>query len=239
MAVWKLQHSESYPQEPYLFFVAFADQEVVDKLEESHIIHPNLEIVAMAPGPFRSGRHWQELLESQPELAGRIETAPLAVALHGPVVRHESLDYLRDTLEVMTSLVDHGACAVYDLVTWTWYSAEAWLAKTNDGAIFNPFDHVEVITTPEDGETSWLRTSGLRKFGRPDLSVRGVRDDEREGARKMLDRFINHLALGGLPEPDREVQIEGLQGHRAGPVQGGAEDSEFHNHFFELTRVNP
>jgi hypothetical protein len=242
MAVWKLHHHDPYPQDPYLFFVAFADQETVNKLEESHVIHPNLEIVAMPPSAFRSGRNWQKLQQEQPGLAALVEAAPLAVALHGAISRHQSLDYLRDSLEIMTSLVGHGACAVADLVTWSWYDGPSWLARVEQGSLFNPFDHVLVLSNPEPGEsgesTSWLRTSGLRKFGRPDLSLRGVPMDQLESARKMLDRFINHLALGGQLEEGRLIQMEGLDGsYHSGAVQGGSEHPEFQNTFVELTRA--
>lgn len=235
MAVWKLHYHDPYPQQPYLYYVAFADQEVVDRLEESHIIHPNLEIAAMAPDPFRTGRHWQQLQQRQPELAGQIAAAPLAVALHGTVSRHESLDYLRDTLEVMTSLVGHGACAIADMVTRSWYDARTWMTRTEQGSLFNPFDHVLVVTTTESDSSCWLRTRGLRKFGRPDLSVRGVGERELEGVQKMLDRFINHLTLGGVLETDRKIQMEGLdKAYRVGAVQPAEGDPDFQNSFVEL-----
>lgn len=238
MAVWKLQHREPYAQRPYLYFVAFCDQQVVDKLEESHIIHPGLEIAALPASHFRSGPAWTAWQQEHPPAAEATRAAPLAVALHGQVAQHESLDYLRDSLEVMTSLVGHGAVAVYDAVTQTWYEALAWERMVDQGTLLNPFDHVKVIDNPDGDGTSWLRTQGLRKFGRPDVSVRTVEAAHREGARKMLDRFVNHLALGGLPEVGREIAMEGLGPYRFGTVQGDADDPTFHNHFVELAPVD-
>ena len=237
MAVWKLQHREPYAQRPYLYFVAFCDQQVVDKLEESHIIHPGLEIAALSASHFRSGSDWTAWQQEHHAAAEQAQAAPLAVALHGQVAQHESLDYLRDSLEVMTSLIGHGAVAVYDAVTQTWYDSTAWERMVDQGTLLNPFDHVRVIDNPDEDETSWLRTQGLRKFGRPDVSVRTVKAAHRDGAHKMLDRFVNHLALGGLPEQGREVTMEGLGTYRFGTVEGGPDNSTFHNHFVELEKV--
>lgn len=234
MAVWKLQHREPYPQKPFLFYVAFCDQQVVDKLEESHIIHAGLEIAALPATHFRSGASWQTCQREQPELAIDIEAAPLAVALHGQVTQHESLDYLRDSLEVMASLVGHGSCAVYDPLLQRWYGARAWESMIEQGSLFNPFDHVAVLDVEDGKGTRWLRSQGLRKFGRPDLSARSVPEALRDDVRKMLDRFINHLALGGVLEEGREITLEGLPVYRSGPVQGGADDCDFRNSYVEL-----
>lgn len=237
MAVWKLQHRETYPQKPYLFYVAFADQETVNKLEESHIIHADLEIAALPAQHFRSGSCWQELLEQKPELARRIEAAPLAVTLHGSIISHESLDYLRDSLELITSLVEHGACAVFDPVAQCWHSSEAWLNQVSDGALFNPFDHVVILKTPSSDGKLHFCTRGLRKFGRPDLIIEELSETEEDIAGKVLDRFINHLCLGGVIEHDREIAIDGWSGSfQAGPVQGGPEDPKFHNSFVALVK---
>lgn len=237
MAVWKLQHREPYAQRPYLFYVAFCDQEVVDKLEESHIIHAGLEIAALPSAHFRSGAPWQACRQEQPGLADRIEVAPLAVALHGQVAQHESLDYLRDSLEVMTSLVGHGASAIYDPLLQRWYGPAAWETMMEQGTLFNPFDHVAIIDTDTGDGTEWIRTQGLRKFGRPDLSVRSVHKRDRDAVRKMLDRFINHLALGGVLEEGREIRMEGLPLYRSGPVRGDFEDRDFRNHSVELEKA--
>lgn len=237
MAVWKLQHRETYPQKPYLFYLAFADQPTVDKLEESHIIHPDLEIAALPAGHFRSGSSWLELCRARPELAKEIEAVPLAVTLHGTVASQESLDYLRDSLEIFTSLVEHGARAVYDPLTGLWYSSADWLAMINRGSLFNPFDHIVVQTTLTSPGCTEFTTRGLRKFGRPDLVVDGVAPAEHEVVTKILDRFIHHLSLGGVIEHDRDITLVGWEGaYRAEAVQGDADDPRFHNSFVRLTR---
>lgn len=235
MAVWKLQHNESYEQKPYLYFAAFCDQSVIDQLDENISFADGLEITSIPAAHFRSGASWRKLLQERPELAQRIEEAPLAVVIHGTVTHHEDLDYLREAIDVMASLLDHGACAVYDVLTLHWWSEKDWRILTSDGAIFNPFDHIMTSAQPESSGNFWVCTKGLRKFGRPDLVVREVPQSELPPVEKMLDRFVNFQSLGGIIEPDREVSMDGLSGvYRTSLPQGDVESAPYFNSFVEL-----
>lgn len=238
MPVWTLHHTVPYPQRPYIFFAAFCEQETINDLDEEIPFPGGAEIAAMQAAHFRSGSSWEKLSEERPELAKAAEGKSLAVALHGTIATHDSLDYLKHAIDIMASLVELGAVAVYDAITGSWYDAESWLIMVEQGAIFNPFDHVITERFPQPDGRFWMRTRGLRKFARPDLSVRGLAVEEVEHASKMLDRFINHLALGGVPEPEREVRVEGWDAvYRSGEVQGGPEDPVFHNTYIDFQRV--
>ncbi len=239
MPVWTLHHTEPYPQRPYIFFAAFCEQETVNELDEEIPFPVGAEIATMQATHFRSGSSWEKLREERPELAKAVEERNLAVALHGTIAAHDSLDYLKQAVDIMAALVELGAVAVYDAITEGWYDSESWLAMVEQGAIFNPFDHVIMERLPQPDGRFWMRTRGLRKFARPDLSVRDVAAEEAEHVSKMLDRFVNHLALGGLPEPGREVRMEGWDTvYRSGEVQGGPEDPAFHNTYIEFQRLS-
>lgn len=238
MPVWTLHHTEPYPQRPYIYYAAFCEQETVNQLDENIPFPIGAEIAAMQAGHFRSGATWEALRRQRGELTSAVEKASLAVTLHGTIAAHDSLDYLKEAVDIMAALVELGAVAVHDVITGGWYDAESWLSMVEQGAIFNPFDHVITERSMEPSGTVRVRSRGLRKFARPDLLVRGVPTGGEEQAVKMLDRFINHFALGGLPEPAREIRIEGWDAvHRSGSVQGGPEDPEFRNSYIEFTRL--
>lgn len=238
MPVWTLHHTEPYPQRPYIYYAAFCEQETINGLDENIPFPIGAEIAAMQASHFRSGSAWKALRSERAGLASAVEQASLAVTLHGTIATHDSLDYLKEAVDLMAALVELGAVAVHDAITGSWYDAESWLSMVEQGAIFNPFDHVITERSVEPSGTVRVRSRGLRKFARPDLLVRGVPSDEEERAVKMLDRFINHFALGGLPEPGREIRIDGWDTvHRAGEVKGGPEEPEFRNSYIEFTRL--
>lgn len=235
MAVWKLAQVHPREQRPYLFYVAFADQATIEKLEESHIIHPELEITTLPAATFRHGTPWERLTQQRPELAERLSSAPLAVVLHGEVAELASLDYLRDTLELFSSLVDHGALGVYDPLTLTWWSADQWKDSDLASGLFNPFDHL-VIEEELQSDGAWaLRTRGLRKFACPDLLVRQLTAEEKPAVSKMLDRFLHHLAWGGLLDDSQTIAVSELPDRfQVGPCQGQPDAP-----LVELLRVAP
>jgi hypothetical protein len=177
------------------------------------------------------------VVREQPELASSLAQARTAVVIKGPVAHHESLDYLRQAIELLSYLVEQGACGIYDPFALTWWDPPAWEETARLGGIFNPFDHVALLASPEEDGSTWLHSRGMRKFGRPDLSVRGVAADEVETVRKMLDRFINFQALGGVIETGRPVVMGGLQAtYRPCPVAGDLEDPDFNNYHVEIAK---
>lgn len=238
MPVWSLHHTEPYPQRPYIFFAAFCEQEAVNELDEEIPFPVGAEIAAMQASHFRAGSSWEKVQQEQPALAAAIERSSLAVTLHGTILSHDSLDFLKEAIDIMASLVELGGVGVYDAITGNWYSADSWTQMVEQGSIFNPFDHVVTLRTEQPDGTTEMKTQGLRKFARPDLWIRGVATADVERVSKMFDRFVNHLALGGILEPQREVQMEGWTAkYRPSEVQGGPEDPAFHNTYVEFRPV--
>lgn len=226
MSDWILEHTEPYPQKPYIFYAAFLDQEVINKLEEDHDIPAMMEIAALPAAHFRSGQSWEKLREERPKLAEAVEASPLAVALHGSLIQHESLQYLKDSVTVMASLLAHGAVAVYDPLTLSWYGPAEWIGADS----FNPFDHVTTLSVPDGNGGRQLRTRGLRKFGRPDLVVPYVAESGTAETQRLLDRLIDRLARGGVLAEGETIAEDGWQAV-PGAAQGGLDDPEFHNFY--------
>jgi hypothetical protein len=86
----------------------------------------------------------------------------------------------------------------------------------------------------EEGGTEWIFTRGMRKFGRPDISVHGVAERYREAVIKMCNRFIEFLAYGGDIPDGREIRINGLPEGMVCRRRGDFEDPDFNNIHAEI-----
>jgi hypothetical protein len=179
------------------------------------------------------------LRAEQPELFDEWETGPFGDQLRasglydavagskamlrvlGSVGDPESLDYLRDSVGVVTCLLDQGGVCVLDLQTFRWWSPADWTSQIFAAHEPQPRRHAVILFSDEEAAPglSWYHTRGMRKFGRPDLSVHavppgpcpgghrpaqsvhrngGVRSDHRRGSGDP-----NGLAPGGSDMPAR------------------------------------
>lgn len=236
MSNWTRPYYQESDLRPYLFFAAFCDIDP-ESLSYPGSLSRGLEVRAVDANFFREGPLWEQVQAEQPELAEKILGSPRAFVVQGTIENPQQLDYLRKAIDFLCFLLDEGACAVYDPQTLRWWTPRAFDTQATEGQIFNPFDHVILLSSEEDGG-QWLHTRGMRKFGRPDLSVHRVADHESHVVKKLLDRFINYQALGGLIEEGRLVKMEGLEiEFRPGPLQGDPEDPDFNNFHVELLRT--
>lgn len=224
----------------FLFYVVFGDintdaplsrqkygvggmPEALDLQQYSTETHPGL-----LQG-FREGYVWEEFQRESPRLAAEVLVANACMVVRGEFGDPDSLNYLRDTVGLITWLLDGGGLAVYDLQILRWWSAEEWR-----GEIWKPGAevvnrHVALLVSPEEKGTEWFHTRGMRKFGRPDLSVPGVKPEWRGRAIDLCQRFIRMQALGGVIAEGQEIRMasvpEGLTCHHA----GDEDDPDFNN----------
>ena len=65
------------------------------------------------------------------------------------------------------------------------FSSEEW---TNNIFMkeFTPYDHVTIFSSTMKDGAIWLHIRGMRKFGRPDISIVGVGEDEIEHATSAM-----------------------------------------------------
>lgn len=154
---------------------------------------------------------WDLAAAESPGLANAANAAPQFAMLRGHVKKSETLDYLRDAVGIVQYLCDRGARAVFDPQTFQFWSVVDWKQRLFEPAAPVPHEHVIILETPDDGaDTAWVHTRGLRKFGRPDLSVRGVGSDQRERIVELINHFVEHLAGGGTILDGEQVTLAGL-----------------------------
>ncbi len=80
-----------------------------------------------------------------------------------------------------------------------WWSPAEWRERAFEPAGPVPRHHAVILVSeePEQGG-KWYHTRGMRKFGRPDVSVHGVTPELEAGVEDLLNRFIELLAFGGV-----------------------------------------
>ena len=91
-----------------------------------------------------------------------------------------------------------------------------------------------ILTSPESEGSEWVHTRGMRKFGRPDISIHGVKPEWRSAAIGLCDRFIEFQALGGLVGEGLEVNSPGFPEGFTCCGGGKLEDPEFGNALIEI-----
>jgi hypothetical protein len=192
------------------------------------------------PAPFEFAHQpvFAEALEELgTDIAGAVREAQECLLLHGTVADPPDLNYLRDSVGLGQFLLDRGASAALDVQTLTWFTRERWRDRLFDPAGPVPTHHT-VILFSEDLENEgrfWYHTRGMRKFGRPDISIRKVPQDQRERVAELCNRLIVQQAFGGSVEEGREVVMaglpEGMRCHHAGNL----EDPDFNNVHVEIT----
>lgn len=189
---------------------------------------------------FAEGHAWEELSQSAPSLAAKVATASDCLVVAGTVEDPDSLSYLRDTIGLVTYLLDESGIAVLDLQTWSWYSPSRWHEEIFDDGTFDPHRHVVILVSPQEPKVdlSWFHTRGMRKFGRPDISIHDVAVHEHENAALFCNALIAHQARGGIIDEGQRIRMTepswvGIA-HHAGDV----EDLDFNNVHVEIARVS-
>jgi hypothetical protein len=183
---------------------------------------------------FRSGYVWDELQQSDPTLTRKIAAQTECLVIRGELADAPTLNDFRNTLGLITWLLDQGMVAVYDPLQLKWWPAAEWREQVFAPASAQPQVHVLIITSKEDKDRQWIHTRGLRKFGRPELSIRAVMESQREAAIELCQRFITFQAYGGIIEEGRAIRMKGLPQDWICHHAGDLEDLDFNNVHVEI-----
>jgi hypothetical protein len=155
--------------------------------------------------------------------------------LRGELGDYETLDYLRDTVGTLTALLEHGGVGLLDAGSFRWYSP----AQFREG-LFAPGEpvphrHVSILLSDEeDGDGQWVHTRGMRKFGRPDISVHHVSGEDRSAVIDLCNRFIEMQALGAVVPDGQEIRMNALPEGITVHVEGELDDPDFNNVHLEV-----
>lgn len=249
---WERKYHAQYDGEAFLFYIAFGeiahDRPLDSQKYRCDGIPAGFELMAYDTGRhgefiggFLQGYLWEQLIAENSSLARRIEDSPGCVVLRGGQKNPETLDYLRDCVGVLTYLLDNGACAIYDPQMFHWWSPEQWRERIFDPASPVPRRHVVILYSQEEQspELLWVHTRGMRKFGRPDISVRRVGAAYRDAIIDLCERFIEYQAFGAVIREGYSVRMASLPPGGVAHHAGDVDDPDFNNVHVEFVWPEP
>lgn len=185
---------------------------------------------------FRSGYAEQWLREQRSELLPAVQAAAGCTLLSGTVADPGTLDYLRDAVGLVQALLDQGGIALLDPQTFEWWDAHHWRQEIFDAEDRELSRHVTLMLSedPLAPGRNWWHSRGLRKFGRPDLSVRLAPPEARPQVEELLNRFIGGQIRGySIPE-GQPIRMPGLPEGMVCRHAGHLEDPDFNNVHVEM-----
>jgi len=188
----------------------------------------------------RALRNWEgyplkgalgELLkEDTPAAFDQARAAPQVLVVRGELPDPDSLDYLRDTLGVLAGLLDLGGTVVLDPQILTMFDAAVWRRHYLVAGGAPPRHHALILCNAEEQSGhSHVHTRGLRKFGRPDVSLRHVPDAQAGQAGLLCERLLELQALGAHFAEGQPLEVEGLPGELIAHPGGSVDDPRFNN----------
>jgi hypothetical protein len=250
---WPRPYYERPGGRPLLFYAVFGTFRDIPPLSSgtyrSHGVQPGLDLQHYEMGAqpevidrFREGYAWDELRRDDLALAGEILRADQCLILRGELDDRGDLNYLRDSVGLVSFLLDHGGVGVYDPLILRWWSPGEWRHRLFEPGGPVPGHHVVILTseeeetgTPRNEPLTWFHTRGMRKFGRPDFSVHDVPPRFHEGVIDLLNRFIEFQAFGGVIPEGQPIRMRGFPEGMACHHQGDPDDPDFNNVHVEIT----
>lgn len=226
----------------YFVFGAFPEQPEVDLSKHgSRGLPAGMEMRRI---PKAQLGHWdghplrgalgEVLRADDPAAFDAARQAPECLLLRGELPDAPTLEYLGDVLGIVAALLETGGVAVVDPQILQLLSADAWRERYVDNTQPSLRDHVLVVCHDDADGGNWIRTRGLRKFARPDISIRHVPADHVEHAGMVAAQLAEMQARGMRFGDGSTVQVEGLP--QGWPVAraGSLDDPDFNNTHLEL-----
>ncbi|XUM20236.1 hypothetical protein ACRAVF_21955 [Bradyrhizobium oligotrophicum S58] len=245
LADWPRPQFAAGGNDPFLFYVVYGSVDMGQPMSRSAYRSegpPNgIELMGYGPSvhpdvvsSFRSDVLWERLTDADPELAARIAAQDSCLIIKGEIKDPPTLNYFRDVIGLLTFCLDHGGVAIYDPQMFKWWLPAEWRARAFEGGQTALHDHVTILISVEADGTAWYHTRGMRKFGRPDISVHRVREEHRDAIIELINRFIELLASGGSVPNGREIRMRTLPDGMTCWRRGSSDDPDFNNEHIEI-----
>ena len=239
-ATWGRPAFEAGGGDAFIFYAVYADANVSPTLDVSETRHRTRGlpdgVVMVVRGHDDPAYTLADFALGASDAALRAaDDAVLQFVIGGSVADPSDLLYLRDVIGVVAALLDAGATAVFDLQTLTLFSAAEFRDEVLARDEPDREAHIGFLKSTDDvSGLAWLHTRGMRKFGRPDISIRAVPEPLAEAAARLLHRFAE-LEIRGARIPEGTAVVmegwpEGYTCHHGGSL----DDPEFNNVHVEL-----
>lgn len=195
--------------------------------------YPNTALAQWEGYPLR-GALGDVLAQDNPEACAVATDAAEVIGLRGRIADPARLDYLRDSVGVLAGLLDIGGAVLVDPQILSAFDAKSWRKRYLVPHGAPPRNHVLIVAGDDSDGKVWVHTRGMRKFGRPDLSVRGVPGDAAEHAGALCERLVEMQALGARFDEGQPLDVDGLKTPLIVQHAGNPDDPQFNNSHIDL-----
>ena len=245
-ATWKRELLVEAGERPRLFYAVYGEFEgaphVSRAAHRSAGVPGGVELSILRRGKddealerLCSGPMWESMGATQAAVAAAIDAAPACVVMQGEVDDARDLGYLRDAIGVVAALLEQGGVAVYDPLAAMWFDGPTWTREFFEHGESRPQRHVQILMSEERAPgRAWFHTRGMRKFGRPDVSVHCVPEKLAPAVLEMINRFVVMQAQGALIDEGRAVVMSALPDGGRCTHAGSHDDPEFNNTHLEI-----
>ena len=183
---------------------------------------------------FRSGYIWDQLQQTNITLANEVAKQSECLIIQGTIPDPPDLNYLRNAVGFIAWCLDVGSIGICDPQMFKWWTPAEWRTWLFEPAAPVPTTHLMTLFSEEKDGTEWFHTRGMRKFGRPDLSVHHVSRDLRDAIIDLINRFIEFQAFGGIIAEGQEIRMRSLPAGMTCTHQGDLDDPDFNNVHVEI-----
>lgn len=241
---WDRKYFEKALNNPFIFYIIYgnftADFHISSSKYRTLGVPHEIELMKYSPTKnpevvksFLEGYLWEDLTKNDTSLSNQISNSKECFIIKGDLSDTSSLNYLRDIVGVITYLLDNGGIAVYDPQAFTFFGKSDWAEKIfkPNGAV--PRNHVMILFSEENG-SKWYHTRGLRKFGRPDLSIHDVPAKYEKQVTDLIERFIEFEGFGGIIPDGQKIKMKTLPEGMWCENKGDFEDPDFNNKHIEI-----
>lgn len=134
---WPRRYFEQPSGKPFLFFIIYGQFGNLPGLSAAEyrsagipagldLSHFDAEQRPDVLTRFQEGYLWDELQSRNSGLAKHIAQSRECLILRGEIEDCDNLNYLRDSVGLLTFLLDHGGITVYDPFSFQWWEPELW-----------------------------------------------------------------------------------------------------------------
>ena len=248
--LWLRKYFSQPYKKPFLFYIIFGSK--VERLNISKSKHnvdempEDLEIISYCKLSNDEEKNYIEgfysdylgklLKEKSRTLSDDILKCDHITVVRGEFNDSDSLSYLKNTLGVVKALLGTGAVGVLDIQVLQWFEPEEWAKKYFEPKAPLPRNHIWIFES-EDNKQIWLHTRGMRKFGRPDISIRNLTKKNYDLGIDLINRFIEVFAFGLLPDEKKEIRIGNMKNPTHAKILGDYANYDFNNYYFEFDKV--
>lgn len=164
----------------------------------------------------------------------KVQNTDQWAVIRGEIKQAADLSYMRNVIGFIQALVESGAVGVLDLQTFSLYSGEEWTDRIFSKE-FDPRDHAVILASVTEDDSLWLHTRGMRKFGRPDISVEKVDKDAIEDAVQVINQLLFYGAQGAFFSKLTKIHTETGLTYIVNPhFQNDFDNPDFNNSYYQI-----